>query len=163
MDVDKLYTLQMLAAGVKDAVWGEEAQRACTRILDGSNASEARELLPDTFEPLSSSSPIINLGMIKTGTTSLHIALSWTGHKVCKWSSAVQLGKVEGFLSPQKAYHSDEGKSLRHDTEVCGALSDNPWWMLYPTLLRRYPNARFIMTTRESCDEWLSSVQALCG
>lgn len=38
------------------------------------------------------------------------------------------------------------------------ALDDNPWWLMGPTLLKSFPMAKFIFTTRE-CRDWVRSLR----
>ena len=110
----------------------------------------------------SKASPVINLGMIKTGTTSLHVALKWNGFAPCKWTSSVRLDTVAAFARSAAASKSSrELRELESQVMQCDALSDNPWWMLFPALLRRYPNAAFVLTTPTSCESWLNSVENL--
>lgn len=104
---------------------------------------------------------IFNLGAIKMATTSFHLALTAAGVKSCKWRPRpyeFRLEDVKEFIEKPHRLSS----ALYQYIASCDALSDNPWWMLYPTLMRRFPNARFVLTTRDSdatCTRWLESVK----
>ena len=106
-----------------------------------------------------SPSPVINLGLIKTGTTSLDTALRWSGHAACKWSSSVHLDDLAAFARADGP--PSNSSSLERELHSCGALSDNPWWILFPSLMRRYPRVRYVLTSHTNCSTWLSSVDGL--
>ena len=151
LDVDTLYTLQMLAAGAapSDAVWSNSSLRHCDALLTGTDITSAAEVAPiargSGRTPAVATAQVINLGMIKTGTTSLHSALQWSLRPLrsgraaaCKWRSDVRLHSLFAFVRELEGKPSPHGHRLQHDLETCTTLSDNPWWVLFPTLLRRY-------------------------
>lgn len=140
--------------------------------------AELPELCRDAVGPLSSPPPraggissidkvdlgrrlIINLGLIKTGTTSFHTALAMMGVETCKWVPSpltMRMADVADFVrAPTR------GSSQVHDVLLrskCEALSDNPWWALYPALMKHFPGAQFVLTTRGTdadCRKWLRS------
>jgi hypothetical protein len=107
--------------------------------------------------------PVFNLGMIKTGTTSLDRAMSLMRLNPCKWKPApttFRLADMAAFARSPRHGNTSIHHLVRDG--VCGALSDNPWWMLYPSLLTYYPEAKFILTVKpgtvqDRCQRWLRS------
>lgn len=81
---------------------------------------------------------IFGIGLSKTGTTSLASALDILGFKsVHNWNLCVKsILKSDGPLI--------SGKLLKFN-----AFLDQPWPMLYKRAAREYPNAKFILTTRD--------------
>jgi hypothetical protein len=92
---------------------------------------------------------IFGVGMHKTGTTSLHKALTILGYDSTHWPSAHWAKDVW-----EEVNHS--GRSLRLDR--CYAVTDLPIALLYQQLDRAYPGSKFILTVRDSAD-WLRSVE----
>jgi hypothetical protein len=92
---------------------------------------------------------IFGVGMHKTGTTSLHIALRMLGFESAHWKNAhwarAIWEEVTGY-----------GKSRR--VEFGYALSDLPIAALYRELDRNYPGSKFILTVRNE-GAWLKSVE----
>ena len=86
--------------------------------------------------------------------------------KPCKWlpdPKQFNLSHMADFVK-SPLHGTSELHHLVRDG-VCGALSDNPWWMLYPSLMSAYPDAKFILTTRpdapDRCARWLKSVKGV--
>jgi len=89
---------------------------------------------------------IFGIGFHKTATSSLGAALSVLGYDVC--------GHI-GVSRPNIAEVALElaiSRVPKHD-----AFQDNPWPVLYRELDERYPNAKFILTTRPT-PKWIESV-----
>ena len=175
LSTNALYALQALAAvatqtgrkkdsgsaGLPRGVpvpWNVAADRQCAAIRYGTDISTAPAPRVERRQS-KAASPVINLGMIKTGTTSLHVALKWNGFAPCKWTSSIRLDTVAAFARSEAA--SNASRALESQVMQCDALSDNPWWMLFPALLRRYQKAAFVLTTPTSCASWLNSVENL--
>ena len=93
---------------------------------------------------------IFGVGMQKTGTTSLHEALSILGLDSFHW------GTGEAPLIWQEMNDSGRSKTL----EQWYALSDMPIPLLYKKLDQSYPGSKFILTIRNEKD-WLKSVSGL--
>ena len=103
---------------------------------------------------------IFNVGLIKTGTGSLDMALSWSGIKTpCKFvPQPIYLDELESFLRDPANATSRHHRAIRS----CGTLSDSPWWALAPALLRAFPEAKFVLTRwAGGCERWLQSVSGL--
>lgn len=82
---------------------------------------------------------VFGIGLSRTGTVSLHKQL-------------IELGFVSQHSSGQLI--KDHSFDVMRDLD---ALSDSPVPLLYQELDRRYPNSKFILTTRNK-DAWLHSM-----
>jgi len=98
--------------------------------------------------------PIVNLGLTKSGSSSLFTAVQWSGlggvgsSRCSKWVASplsVQAG-YKAALASIEAGTAAEDSPLRAILRECAQLGDNPWWSLAPALLRDYPRARFVLT-----------------
>jgi len=88
--------------------------------------------------------PVFALGLNKTGTTSLHFALTLLGYKCCHWIS-------EKFSSDTaKIIDNDECLPFDAYTDVDSIIQR------FRLLDEQYPNAAFILTTRNLTD-WIAS------
>jgi len=89
---------------------------------------------------------VICIGMHKTGTTTLGLALLDLGYSVLGARTDVaellMEGDVEEVLNITKSYE---------------ALQDVPWAVLYKELDKKYPNSKFIVTKRDET-KWIQSV-----
>lgn len=91
---------------------------------------------------------IFGVGLNKTGTTSLGNALEVLGYKnhiSCNWP----LTKLwsENNISP-----------ILEEAEKYNNFEDWPWPLLYKELYEAFEDAKFILTTRSSADEWYTSL-----
>ena len=94
------------------------------------------------------STKIFGVGTLKTGTTSLGSALEILGFKHTHDNREYLLKQVKsGNLS--KIFHWAD----RHDS-----FEDWPWPLIYQELDTRYPDSRFILTTRANEEDWLRSI-----
>ena len=102
---------------------------------------------------------IYNVGLMKTGTTSLHSAVkaALTGGTACKWRpKPLALEDVAAFVDDPSA-----AGPLNDALADCALLSDNPWWALFPVLAVADPDATFLATRRSDCGAWVDSVAGL--
>jgi len=103
---------------------------------------EGAESLPVT----SSGRPqmVFGIGLNKTGTTSLHEALSLLGFRSCHWISDAFSDEVDRLI--------ENGEELPFEafTDVASVAKR------FRELDRQYPDAAFILTTR-ALDSWLTS------
>ncbi len=88
--------------------------------------------------------PIFAIGLNKTGTTSLHFALTLLGYKCCHWISEKFSDETENLI--------DKKQPLPFDayTDVDSIIRK------FKELDIQYPNAGFILTTR-NLDDWIAS------
>jgi hypothetical protein len=96
---------------------------------------------------METASPVINLGLTKSGSSSLHVALLWSGLKAecSKWVGASVRGdEVAEFVVSGAS--SDGRHPLHQMLRGCPILSDNPIWLLSGLLLRDLPHARFVLS-----------------
>lgn len=86
---------------------------------------------------------VFGIGLHRTGTTSLGLALQQLGYRTHAHTDV---------------YSREEAK--RRARELCeeyDALEDVPWPVLYQWLDEKYPNSKFILTVRPE-GEWIDSV-----
>ena len=98
----------------------------------------------DTANNILDKKPIFAIGLNKTGTTSLHFALTRLGYKSCHW--------VSDEFSEATANLIGNKLPLPFDayTDVQSVVNK------YQDLEQQYPNAGFILTTRDVGD-WIAS------
>ncbi|WP_457767803.1 sulfotransferase [Cyanobium sp. ULC084] len=98
---------------------------------------------------LNSSSKIFCIGLPKTGTTSFGAALEHLGFSV----SHENFGSSEpGYLRSSDFLDRALGAIPNYD-----GFQDGAWPRIYPNVLAKWPNSKFVLTTR-SVDSWLSSM-----
>ena len=100
------------------------------------------------------------IGLSKTGTSSLAKALEYMGFHVGRRQKIFKdhLPELDLIESIQSNKHDELLKVI----PLFDAFVDNPWPLLYKALANEYPDAKFILTTREE-GSWLQSVKAYFG
>lgn len=93
---------------------------------------------------------IFGIGMHKTATSALHIALQILGLDSFHWGSG----------EAPRIWNEMESAGRSRTLEQWYALSDLPIPLLYEKLDRSYPGSKFILTIRNETD-WLKSVERL--
>ena len=105
---------------------------------------------------------VIGCGLGRTGTSSLKMALNILGYKCYHWG---ELMKDENFSDYQEWDRLINDTEYRSNKQVWNkifinkgwnATTDQPSSLFYKQLYYQYPNAKFILTTRE-CDNWFKS------
>lgn len=89
---------------------------------------------------------VFGVGLPKTGTTTLGVALGRLGYRVREYDEETLLAVSRG----------DHGAALRR-AEAYDAFVDSPWWMLCRELDERFPGSRFILTERRDAEAWYQS------
>lgn len=89
---------------------------------------------------------VICIGMHKTGTTTLGLALIDLGYKVLGARTDLAEILLDGNLE----------KALE-EARPYNALQDVPWALLFKELDKKYPDSKFILTEREE-SKWMNSV-----
>ena len=92
--------------------------------------------------------PVFGVGMNKTGTTSLQTALQYLGYRV--------MG--EGHMYSRRLDHDAVMNNLKDMARYCDAFQDYPWFLKYQEIDETFPEAKFILTIRDT-DSWIRSVQ----
>lgn len=114
-------------------------------------AKDARSAPMQTTQKVSPSAsgsgrrlPVFGIGLRKTGTTSLHEALTVLGYRSCHW--------LGDDFSQQVSEAIDNGRDLPFEafTDVASVLSR------FRELDTLYPDAAFVLTTRD-VEDWLRS------
>lgn len=94
---------------------------------------------------------VFGIGFHKTGTSSLKRALGQLGYKV---------------TGPNNNHDPDIGDTyLDHARAISrkfDAFQDNPWPLVYREMDEMWPDAKFILTTRDP-ESWVSSLQRYFG
>ena len=96
---------------------------------------------------------VFGIGLNKTGTKTLGRYLTRLGYRNRSWDSPTaytspsfdlwKAGRIEDLLAIMEEYDSGE---------------DWPWPLLYRELDERFPDARFVLTVRESSETWFRSL-----
>ncbi len=96
---------------------------------------------------------VVGIGLNKTGTKTLRTMLTAWGYRNRTYDSntttespsfdLLQAGNIEQLIRLMDEYDSFE---------------DWPWPLLYREIDQRYPDARFILTTRKDADTWYRSL-----
>lgn len=92
------------------------------------------------------------LGFHKTGTTSLAKALQILGYRVCGFVNP-RPDQTPDAISKQELFET-RYKPLLNEYD---AFEDTPWFIFYKELLELYPDAKFILTVRDT-EKWYESV-----
>ena len=98
---------------------------------------------------LSNMEKIFCIGMFKTGTSSMAIALEKLGYKTLRgpwWPKKIMI-KDDFYERPNEwiPYHT----TIKHKIGYYDAFVDYPWMFLYDKLDFWYPNSRFVLTVRD--------------
>lgn len=98
---------------------------------------------------------IFCIGFHKTGTSSLAMALTILDYHVCRRLSMIQDKIPNSNIIEQ--LKKKEYQDIISVTEKFDAFCDNPWLLFYKELDEKYPNSKFILTTRNE-ESWIKSV-----
>ena len=100
---------------------------------------------------------VIGAGFPRTGTSSLKVALQILGYDECYHMKNL-------LIDPYKLHHWDDleaSKGTDFDKLFDGfqAIVDIPGYLYYETLMKEYPDAKVILSTRPF-DKWYSSINS---
>jgi hypothetical protein len=168
--VDPRLNASLVKGNTKDPAafkkWCEEEFKTGSRVTDYSK-----------FEydgPTSNRSVVFNLGSYKTGSTSVDVAVKKLGMKSCKvgWNGAA--GSKAAFdgnhiheyqkcavNTPDAKCPGREADPVRDAQFTCDVLGDAPWPFAWPTAMRAFPNAKFILSRQKTCKDWVYHVRGL--
>lgn len=107
------------------------------------------EIINSKKESSISEEKIFGIGLNKTGTTSLGIALEILGYT----------NHVSYDLNLIKDWKSGKFNKIHEVGDSNNNFEDWPWPLMYKRLYLRYPNAKFILTTRLSPEVWFRSLE----
>lgn len=95
------------------------------------------------------------IGFHKTGTSSLAIALTRLNYNVCRRLEMVEhkIPTVDVIRQLKNKQYDD----ILSVTDYYDAFCDNPWLLLYKEIDKKYPDSKFILTTRDE-NSWIESV-----
>lgn len=94
---------------------------------------------------------VFGIGFHKTGTTTLGVIFDRLGYRVAGYNDFRHLAHREGL-----GFSEVEAHALEIARQV-DAAKDSPWFILYRSLDRAFPGAKFIHVTRDT-DAWIESV-----
>lgn len=92
---------------------------------------------------------IFGIGLNKTGTTSLKLAFQKLGYR--------HLDRKPRLF---KLWKKREFDKIFEWIEAYETFEDWPWPLMVPELLRQYPEARFVLTRRETPQAWVESLKS---
>jgi len=158
------------AAETKDPTafqkWCEEDFKAGSRVTDYHNYKYDG--------PISNRTVVFNLGSYKTGSTSVDVAVKKLGMTSCKvgWgngpgkSAAFDGGAIREYQkcainTPEAPCPGPEANPVRNAQFTCDVLGDAPWPFAWPTTMRAFPNAKFILSRQKTCKDWQYHVRGL--
>ncbi|WP_298420959.1 sulfotransferase family protein [uncultured Kordia sp.] len=95
---------------------------------------------------------IFVIGFHKTGTSSLGKALQMLGYRVCGAFPSIDHTDIEFLNNKKEVLNTIESIFDTYD-----AFQDTPWFWFYKELHERYPNAKFILSSRNP-QKWMRSV-----
>jgi hypothetical protein len=118
---------------------------------------------------------VFNLGSYKTGSTSVDAAIQQLGMRACKvgWGDlgdddytmgmAFDPAAIQKFdQCPVAQWDCNDGVDvLRRAPLECDAVGDSPWPFSWPTVMRAFPKAKFILTRQKTCADWVYHVRGL--
>lgn len=90
---------------------------------------------------------VIGVGLNKTGTKTLADALSHWGYRNASYS-------IEAF----QLYQRQEWGSLREICDQFDSFEDWPWPLMSRQFDAWYPDAKFVLTVRNSAEKWFRSL-----
>ena len=90
---------------------------------------------------------IAGIGWHKTGTTTLCECMREFGYKHRSWEPG-----------DFKLWRDGEQEQLLRLAEGYDSCDDFPWPFLFRDIAERFPDARFILTTRRDPDTWFGSI-----
>lgn len=97
---------------------------------------------------------VFGIGFHKTGTTSLGVALDQFGYTVCH--GANPLRETLGHRLMMHLLLDSHLEPIMRVAARYQAFEDNPWFVLYRELDRRFSGSKFILTVRDE-SRWLAS------
>ena len=168
--VDPRLNASLVKEETKDPIafqkWCEEEFKAGSRVTDYANFKYDG--------PTSNRTVVFNLGSYKTGSTSVDVAVKKMRMKSCKVGWGGRAGSVAAFDGGaiheyQKCPVSTPGEEcpgpgaspVRDAQFECDVLGDAPWPFAWPTAMRAFPNAKFILSRQKTCKDWVYHVRGL--
>ena len=168
--VDPRLNASLVRGNTKDPVgfkkWCEEEFKTGSRVTDYASFKYDG--------PTSNRSVVFNLGSYKTGSTSVDLAVKKMGMKSCKvgWNgdagsrAAFDGGNIRDYQkcpinTPDAQCLGRGADPVRNAQFTCDVLGDAPWPFTWPTAMRAFPNAKFILSRQKTCKDWVYHVKGL--
>jgi FkbM family methyltransferase len=140
---------------------GDRSRSTVQAMLFGSAAAAPVKAVPITPEEAADAArasrgparpKVFGIGLGKTGTTSLAEAFEALGFRHAPPQVPLLLQYREGRIGEIVA-----------EAEPWESFDDFPWPLVYRELAEAYPDARFVLTLRESPEAWIESLVAHAG
>jgi len=168
--VDPRLNASLVKGNTKDPVgfkkWCEEEFKTGSRVTDYASFKYDG--------PTSNRSVVFNLGSYKTGSTSVDVAVKKMGMKSCKvgWNgdagsrAAFDGGNIRDYQkcainTPDAQCPGRGADPVRNAQFACDVVGDAPWPFTWPTAMRAFPNAKFILSRQKTCKDWVYHVKGL--
>jgi len=168
--VDPRLNASLVKGNTKDPVgfkkWCEEEFKTGSRVTDYASFKYDG--------PTSNRSIVFNLGSYKTGSTSVDVAVKKMGMKSCKvgWNgdagsrAAFDGGNIRDYQkcainTPDAQCPGRGADPVRNAQFACDVVGDAPWPFTWPTAMRAFPNAKFILSRQKTCKDWVYHVKGL--
>ena len=90
---------------------------------------------------------VIGVGLNKTGTKTLR-------HHLLNWGFRHRSYELDAFHQ----FQDGRIQELLDSMEEFDSFEDWPWPLMYREIDKRFPDARFVLTTRRSADAWYKSL-----
>jgi hypothetical protein len=148
----------------------------CGTIRRGSHLGDYKTF---TYDGKTSGHHVVfNLGSYKSGSTSVDAAVQRLGLRACKigWGDLGDDDSIkdlafrgEAVLQFDRCPVQDSNNPecedytgvLRKAPNVCDVVGDSPWPFNWPTVMRAYPYAKFILSRQKTCADWVYHVRGL--
>jgi hypothetical protein len=102
---------------------------------------------------------IFGIGLNKTGTSSLGRFFQNNGYKMHEDYSCLKIKLAKDLVNKK---NMDKAELILDIAENADVFEDWPWPLIYVQCLKRFPDAKFILTVRESPEKWFDSLYFHC-
>ena len=102
---------------------------------------------------------VFGIGLNKTGTSSLGRFFQNNGYKMHEDYSCLKIQLAKNLITKKDMKKSELILDIVENADV---FEDWPWPLIYKQCLERYPDAKFILTVRDSPEQWFDSLYHHC-
>ena len=81
------------------------------------------------------------------------------GSQLCQSSRAASSRSCTAMRTLDEEH--DDAEAIAASNASHETPRDAPWLFLFPTLMRAFPKAKFILTRQPSCEDWVYHVRGL--
>mmetsp|Transcript_62790 Transcript_62790/g.138137 ORF Transcript_62790/g.138137 Transcript_62790/m.138137 type:complete len:266 (-) Transcript_62790:2-799(-) len=102
---------------------------------------------------------LLHVGASRTGTQSLYTAMKILRLKALHSAQCYEYGcQAPGF---RYLFLGGALEPVLNQFEAFDVVMDEPWYLMYPEVMDRYPEAKYILTKQPSPEEWYMSFHHL--